>query len=977
MTTWWDVTKKKLKDITIWCSCKIAKDNSEKLHGLEVLLEKAKESGSKDEKYVTSLTLQLRSLYEERANGAKIRSRVNWFDKGEKPTKYFHNLEKKNSKDKSWESILDSDGNIIHGTDNILKRQAEFYKHLYTTENISEEKGYPFLNHINRGLSEHSKGLLDNDFSLSEATLALRKMANNKSPGSDGIITEFYKIYWSQIREVFLEVCRSGYKNERLAYTQYQAVITLLYKKGVREDIRNWRPISLINTDSKIISKILSERLKKVLPEIIHTDQKGCVANRFIGQNVRLIEDILQENNDDYIFLLLDQEKAFDRVEWTWLYKVLDKFNFGSVFKKWIEVIYCNMKSAVLANGYMSSYFSITRGIRQGDSLSALLYVIQAEPLAEFFRQCGDIKGIRVIHGQNDTEVKICQYVDDAVIPLQNTGMIKRTLDIIYDFGMASGSRLNLSKTVGLTSRQELHGKQIYGINMTVGPEKLLGIPVGKNCVCDEFWNKLLDKVKNRFMIWRGRDLSLSGRVHIIKSLGIASVLYACEMKTMERRHVDALKKMLWDFLWKGKRCTVKKEFCYLPRDKGGIGMIDFESVLKVKRIKWLIRVLKANEQENWSIIPMKFVKLFDHEFKINLFLLRVDNAEELINSSNIPQFYKECLLYFQEMSRMSRVVQKNQDEILWCNSLITFHGKPLCYRHWSDVGIQFISDVVQDGALREGYIYEVLTRKAGFMFEVHTMKKSLPNEYMNRELDTSMKDRIYTREDVLRMTFSVPDRGSRSLYQLTAKDIYNIFVKGRRPESKSEVYWQRKFPEHELDFSLWYQEMFCNKLCERKALDFNWKLFHGQVNAETKLKAMGFSDGFCKICKIEQENTEHIFICKDIENFWSKLEETLEIIDMNLPITRFQQMVGVLNEGYYNSIMNMILSMSRWEIWKRRCTYRYENRYLDEKCLTYVIFKRLVEHIKVLMKLNWVKEKTDLKVLLSKTQRAFNSFIL
>ena len=172
----------------------------------------------------------------------------------------------------------------------------------------------------------------------------------------------------------------------------------------------------------------------------------------------------------------------------------------------------------------------------------------------------------------------------------------------------------------------------------------------------------------------------------------------------MERRHVDALKKMLWDFLWKGKRCTVKKEFCYLPRDKGGIGMIDFESVLKVKRIKWLIRVLKANEQENWSIIPMKFVKLFDHEFKINLFLLRVDNAEELINSSNIPQFYKECLLYFQEMSRMSRVVQKNQDEILWCNSLITFHGKPLCYRHWSDVGIQFISDVVQDGALREGY---------------------------------------------------------------------------------------------------------------------------------------------------------------------------------------------------------------------------------------------------------------------------------
>ena len=121
-----------------------------------------------------------------------------------------------------------------------------------------------------------------------------------------------------------------------------------------------WRPISLINRDIKIISKVLATRLKKAIPHIIHIDQKGCIENRYIGHYIRLVQDVINEQHEDRLILLLDQQKAFDRVEWIFL--MLEKFNFGKRFMKWIQTMYSGMKSAILTNRYLYPYFSISRG---------------------------------------------------------------------------------------------------------------------------------------------------------------------------------------------------------------------------------------------------------------------------------------------------------------------------------------------------------------------------------------------------------------------------------------------------------------------------------------------------------------------------------------------------------------------------------------------------------------------------------------
>ena len=166
-------------------------------------------------------------------------------------------------------------------------------------------------------------------------------MKTNKSPGPDGITSEFYKLYWEKIKGVFSEVVHAIYDKDKLSYTQYQAIITLLYKKGMRENITNWRPISLLNSDYKIITEALAMRLRNVMHEIINEDQGGCIKGRHGYECLRILEDVMENGiNENSCFLLIDQDKSFERVETKWLFKVLECFGFGHNFIKWIRMLY-------------------------------------------------------------------------------------------------------------------------------------------------------------------------------------------------------------------------------------------------------------------------------------------------------------------------------------------------------------------------------------------------------------------------------------------------------------------------------------------------------------------------------------------------------------------------------------------------------------------------------------------------------------
>ena len=146
--------------------------------------------------------------------------------------------------------------------------------------------------------------------------------------------------------------------------------------------LENWRPISLLNIDYKIATKTIADRISKVLPKLIHEDQTGYVKGRYIGQNIRLVKDIMKVTSLDNIpgmAIFIDFKKAFDSVDWNFLAKVLEAFNFGPQIRKWIKTFYTDISSCVINNGHASEFFNLQRVVRQGCPLSGILFVLCAE----------------------------------------------------------------------------------------------------------------------------------------------------------------------------------------------------------------------------------------------------------------------------------------------------------------------------------------------------------------------------------------------------------------------------------------------------------------------------------------------------------------------------------------------------------------------------------------------------------------------
>jgi len=198
-----------------------------------------------------------------------------------------------------------------------------------------------------------------------------------------------------------------------MSISQKSGVISLLPKKNKDPFLlKNWRPITLLNVDFKKATKCIAKRLEKVLPEVINRDQTRYVKNRFIGENIRLISDVIEfyeKKNLPGMLIFIDFEKAFDSLEWNYLFKVLEVMNFGPMFRKWIHTLYTHITSCVMINGYVSDFFQLYRGVRQGCPLSGLLFVLAIEVLAQAIRPNENIHGWRI----NETGLELSMYADD------------------------------------------------------------------------------------------------------------------------------------------------------------------------------------------------------------------------------------------------------------------------------------------------------------------------------------------------------------------------------------------------------------------------------------------------------------------------------------------------------------------------------------------------------------------------------------
>ena len=344
-----------------------------------------------------------------------------------------------------------------------LAEASKYYEWPYKPKRTEKEETQTLLKTLSDDpIPKYIAKRTDGEITKEQIKFAIRKLGNNKSPGPDGLPAEFYKIYEDIITAPLKEALDECYKSGGLTGSMKQGDIVLIYKKKDPKEIRNYRPITLLNSDYKILTTILAERLKKVCEAAISGPQKGFVPGRQITDllhQVYLMQEYVDTYDKEALLALLDMEKAFDRCSWEFLKKAMDKIGLEEEIKRWIGTIYNEKRPPIRQikmNGRKSQQFKIGSGVAQGCPLSPLLFLFIGEPLTRLVLKERELKGVKI----GEHEHKVGQFADDTAAMLEGYEQLEKLFEIINKWEKATGMACNKAKTaiipMGATRRKEV-----------------------------------------------------------------------------------------------------------------------------------------------------------------------------------------------------------------------------------------------------------------------------------------------------------------------------------------------------------------------------------------------------------------------------------------------------------------------------------------------------------------------------------------
>jgi len=586
-TDWWEGCKAAFKRLIITHSVRLASNKRNQLNKLNYLISKYTQLGiyfpGRYINLLTKLRAEADALLDNKADGDRIRARVARLNSFHNPAALARETELYNAKRKHISSIKRSDGSIVTDQSDIEQECVNFYKNLLSRETIHPNKWQDLTANLIK-LSSLERDSAETPIMYKECVLAISSMHDKKTPGSDGLPPEFYKRFFHLFGKEFVDLFTS--ELDRLADSQRIGVITLLCKdKSRAEDLAVWRPISLLNTDYKILSKVILNKLKLVAKSIVGPSQTCGIKGRSILDNLHFIRNVFdycRERKLPCIALCFDQAKAFDRVDHAYLLHILHKLGFGPNIIKLINLLYTDIYSSVLVNGFLSDLFTVTRSMRQGCGLSPLLYAFCIEPLIRLIQSSLLFRGIPMPNGE---EARIAAHADDSTVFASNVESVKLALDYFDLYGQASGARLNKEKSVACiaTDNTSLIGWPLWLTKVKV--VKICGIHFGDNAEdIDEaiLINNISSKLKHFGPIM---PRSIHTRVAFINVFILAKVWYIAAVKLITAKSITKINSLIFKFVWKSTEKVNRPTVC-LPTDLGGLGLTHIKTKCEALTIK-------------------------------------------------------------------------------------------------------------------------------------------------------------------------------------------------------------------------------------------------------------------------------------------------------------------------------------------------------------------------------------------------------
>lgn len=862
-----------------------------------------------DKEKLYLLKEDLDALYAEKAKGAFVRSRAKWLEFGERNSTYFFNLEKRRGELKKI-STLDINGVLISDEAKISKFVADFYQQLYTSyfHSDSSKQFFSKVEQFIPNISEDSYTACEGEITVEEMDILITKTPHNKSPGPDGLPFEFYRSFWNDIKYFILDVFKECLDRGELAESMKQGIITLIPKSNKdKKFLDNWRPITLLNSDYKLLAALYARRLKPCLEEVISITQSGFMRGRHISNNIRLVLDLLDYSelvNDDALILFLDFYKAFDTVEHAFMYEALRHFGFGPNFMKTVQTLYKNITSNVSLSSGTSPRFVIGRGIRQGCPISPFLFLLVAELLNLYTINCLNIEGIKIA----DRSILISQLADDTCLFLKDKGQVPTILQALKLFSLASGLSVNQSKSEIMTVHHS-DMSDVCGIKVkqTV---RYLGITITKCPVerIDSNFSKCLLNAKTVFNCWSQRNLSIYGRVLLSKAEGISRLVYPALSLYVNPKMCSDIDRALFKFIWKNKTEYVKRKTIIRPFSEGGLNVLDFSTLNIIFKINWIKHCL-SQSNSIWFYIP----NLFFEQCGGLSFLLSCD-----FKYSKLP--IKLSNFHKQSLEAWKLAFKHNFSPhscILWNNQFVLSRNKSIFKKEWFDKGIIFLSDLLN--ANGEVYTFQEFFAFSGIRTtcrEYNLLVKSISPKllYLLRiHLGYNSADRQIPKliiGGINIMDFKCNNSHIRE-YLIRGVSCYPIALRK----------WKQFFSIPSIE-KIWSAS---NKyLLPNKVKEVHFKILHRYYPCNTFInKFKKDVSPKCSFCNLEDETLTHLF-CKCIysEGFWKRISNL--IFDVFYKIVKIEEsMIFFLNcktgSEEVNNALEVLILFGKFHIHKTK----------------------------------------------------------
>lgn len=932
----WEILKYEIRNATQSYSKKKSRERGKVGQTLENNAREAESNLSRNpseeakEKWLKAKN-ELDQHHEYTTQGIITRSRATWYEKGEKSNTFFLNLEKANKCKSTIRKVLTDDNQLITNSNDVMKEIKSFYTCLYTNKNVDFNscKTRDFFNNDNiKKLSEDDKDKCDGKLTNGECFKALNDMADGKSPGNDGLTSLFYKTFWDLVGDNLVGSLNTGVDKGELSNSQKQGVITLILKKGKdKRKIANYRPITLLNVDLKIGSKAIANRITKIMPQLIGIEQTAFVEGRYIGDAVRTVADVLYYTKDKHvpgILMCIDFEKAYDSVDHNFLHKIIKVFNFGESFQNWIKVFYSKIESCVMNNGVSTGYFNIRRGLRQGDPLSCQLFNLVIQILCSQIHSSKSIQGIAI---GNNKEVKLSVYADDMCMFLSNANSANKAFEVLNNFQQCSSMKINVNKTEAMWIGSARHNNGKHGVKAEViwtTVVKILGIYFTYN---DKDMIKLnyckkLNSLKCCLSLWRHRDLSVIGKITVVKTFAISQFLYTSSVISMPIDIQNQINNIIYKFIWNGPDRMKRRVLCK-NYDEGGLKMIDLKSRVETQNIMWLKRLIMPNEA-GWKDILMYYMTPIGG---MNLLKCNFDVKNIYCK---IPPFYKEALKIWAKLNAFNPTTTDHiLNQCVWNNKYILIEKKTVYYSKFDEAGFHTLYDFIDDNGKwlkcpnDKGFNNVDYIKWYGLIHAIPQVWKQIVKNSQCIK-DIKVNDQII--ECKLNNDYVPLEKvSSRNLYHTIAHNLCTP-----TSEYTLNTLYGINGKECKQVFMIPFRSTICSK-----SRWLQYRIIHGILTTNSWLYRIGkVRNPTCPLCNTDSETIKHLYAqCPITNSLWGSIESRITIIPK---LNSFMKVYGVIDKDVKHvKLVNQIL------ITARRCIYKC---HCDGTKPTYRLFKNMLE---------------------------------